>query len=115
MRRPVCRKADAELCNQFKLKRWIRNADRRAIYFKLCFDSWTTLAEIASQDEPSQQAMLGFIALALDDDPSFDTFVRKRDRSTMLSKRDAWDDLQRACAAMVLDEYLDAIDNGGWQ
>jgi hypothetical protein len=112
--RPTCRKADAEMRDNFRLRRWIEaDADRRAEYLSFCRDCWKMFIRRSDHPEPSEDTMVSAIILMLKEDVSFETFARGR-RSTILSEDAGWDRLYRAGATMVLDEYLEARDDGGW-
>ena len=57
--------------------------------------------------------MIIVLMAALREDGSFSAHLRKKG-GAFLTEQDHWPKLYRAGAAMVFQEYLDAIEEGAW-
>jgi hypothetical protein len=114
MARHVCSRADEALRDQFKLRGWVqRTKRRRESYFAWCDHARRELRLLAGGLPAKDSSVVRTLIAALGEDESFAGYVRARGGS-FLTDDGNWDRLFRAGAATILEEYLEAVDEGRW-
>lgn len=108
----ICTNAEEVLRDRYTLTRWLTKQQTK--YFRWCDQASHELTLITGKARPPTQTVLGILVLTLRDDATFATFVRKRGDGLFLEDEENWQKLRGACAAMILEEYLTAIDEGRW-
>jgi hypothetical protein len=112
MARRVCSRADEALRDEYKLARWVNKVvERRDLYFAFCARATKELARFSRGAAPKEESIVLMLIAALAEDDSFAGHVRHRG-GTFLADDDNWERLRRAGAATILEEYLDATENG---
>ena len=110
----ICTNAEEVLRDRYTLTRWFTKTKQQAKYFRWCDQASYELALITGKARPPTQTVLGILILTLRDDATFATFVRRKGDGLFLEDEENWQKLRGACAAMILEEYLMAVDEGRW-
>lgn len=114
MARRVCSRGDEALRDQFRLPRWVHKPKaRRELYFAWCDRAERELRLLNGGAQPKDESMVLMLVAALTEDESFAGYVRRRSGSFLIEDGN-WDKLYRAGAATILEEYLVAVEDGGW-
>jgi hypothetical protein len=113
MARRVCRRADQQLCKQYKLIGWVSKVNgRRQAYFSWCDRAIQELEAIGGAPPDDDSVVITIMGVLRADD-SFETHCDDRG-GTFLTDDDNWLKLYRAAAAAILEEYLNARELGSW-
>lgn len=109
-------RGDRTYRDNFKLAGWVgKNAERRRRYFGWCDKVLDQLREVTGGEDPSDEAVVAAIALALQHDGTFEDHVRKNQGATALADdEDGWTPIDRAGAAQIFHEYLVAVEKNEW-
>jgi hypothetical protein len=114
MARRVCSRADQALRDEFRLANWVSTPMvRRMLYFGWCERATGQLRLLNGGNPPKDESVVLTLMPALAEDESFASYVSRR-RGSFLTDDANWDKVYRAGAATILEEYLDAVENGRW-
>jgi hypothetical protein len=110
----VCSRGEEVLRDQFRLAGWVQKPrSRREQYFAWCDRATRDLRVLSGGISPRHESIVITLVAALGEDESFAGHAQRRG-GTFLTEDGNWDKLHRAGAATILEEYLDAVEQGKW-
>lgn len=105
--------------DDFKLKKFYEkaSAERKGIWFSALDDVLRGLRRLHGEDESLEvlaDSMVVLLASALSHDDALGEWVRKRTDVEWRKDGDNWRLVERACAGVIVQDYLGACEDGRW-
>jgi len=115
MARRILKEGDRALRDEYKLKKWATEPEkRRGVYFRFCDSILATFADLDDPEPLTDDGVVQILGEAVMKDGSFESHVYDEGGEEFLADGENWVGLYRAGAAVIFREYLVAVEKQEW-
>jgi hypothetical protein len=101
--------------DDFELGKFYKDTseERRAIWFRALDHAWG-IQHLLYAEDPPPAVLMELLASSLRDDEPLGAFIKERTTIEWRGKSENWRLVERALAGVIVQNYLNACDDGQW-